>query len=705
MVLVPVAVKASIYVLLALGSIAQYHTWYRQRASSIFEVTEEALLEFSHYADATADEPEPKFIHDYVVYSCALGGGALVLMLAWFLRPAPPEAPGESEDSESDKNSARQGTPTQTPKPWSSNVTPRRGAAEDGAVTGGGWAPEEARSRSASPSPLLSEGEEIGEQSSIWVWTVTTMNLALGFMMASQGILLAPLDAKRIWPHHSSQALGAFIIMGGFAQLAGPEAGYWSDTFRSSIGRRRPMLICGVASVWTFTFALWIFSLWRWPFCYLFAAFCQQLSWTVVQATQAGLVPDLVQSKYHGVAGGCTASNLLTGALSAMVCVHFILQNLGHHDYHVFYGIQACLAVFLCAVVCMVARETSSLGYPQHDTNLSTLRRIYQNYTYDWRLYKDFTKLLITKTLYCLMAVVKFFLLFYCQDTFRTGAEAREIASNISIVTECTAAAGAIGAMLLLNRWSDGAPSEGSANTPRTQRTQRKSLALWILIGGAAVMAVMWAGPIFIGYQAEVAFDEHESEAKGREQALSWKPLLLTLTGIWGLGQGIYLTGDQALNYDLLPDINAASRYLGLNQVCIFFGFLGGGFTSSALLAILGDQVPEAPEAPKKMPKMGDKPEVPEEMPQKGYAYPGYFAIFAYAAFMSLCLVLVAWTINPVASKRRQSWLQQRRAGSKERRPSSQRARKDSDDTIRTASNEQRGRSATPTRETTDKKV
>jgi len=261
--------------------------------------------------------------------------------------------------------------------------------------------------------------------------------------------------------------------------------------------------------------------------------------------------------------------------------------------------------------------------------------------------------------------------------------------------------------MLLLSRWSDGnpaGPSEGE-----NSRSQRRVLSLWIIITGGIIMACMWWGPIFIGYQAEVAFDEHESEAKGREQALSWKPLLLTLTGIWGLGQGIYLTGDQALNYDLLPDINMASRYLGLNQVCIFFGFLGGGFTSSALLAILGDQVPEAPEAPKKMPNMGDKPEVPEEMPQKGYAYPGYVAIFAYAAFIGVCLVVVAWTINPVASKRRQSWLQQRRAGSKERRPSvqsnSQRERINSDDTIKTSSSGQRGRSATPTRETTDKQV
>eukprot|EP00929_Paragymnodinium_shiwhaense_P025030 TRINITY_DN15235_c0_g1_i3.p2 TRINITY_DN15235_c0_g1~~TRINITY_DN15235_c0_g1_i3.p2 ORF type:complete len:117 (-),score=23.80 TRINITY_DN15235_c0_g1_i3:90-440(-) len=81
---------------------------------------------------------------------------------------------------------------------------------------------------------------------------------------------------------------------------------------------------------------------------------------------------------------------------------------------------------------------------------------------------------------------------------------------------------------------------------------------------------------------------------------------------LWGLGQGTYLAGDQAMSFTLLPDQKQASRYLGFTSICSFAGCCLGGSVAGGLLSILGQGAKE------------------------GYALPGYVAIFAFASLLSL---------------------------------------------------------------------
>merc|ERR1719443_146305 len=89
------------------------------------------------------------------------------------------------------------------------------------------------------------------------------MNFAYGFTMAMQGLLIAPLEAQRLYPGNSSLALGAMASLCGAAQLVGPEVGYWSDAYRCRLGRRRPLLMISTSLILSSTFGLWFLSLER----------------------------------------------------------------------------------------------------------------------------------------------------------------------------------------------------------------------------------------------------------------------------------------------------------------------------------------------------------------------------------------------------------------------------------------------------------
>lgn len=217
--------------------------------------------------------------------------------------------------------------------------------------------------RAPEPTPKI---EEI---SSFRIWALTALNLPYGFALAAMGLLVAPLEAQHLWPNGASLALGGFAAIVGTSQLAGPEAGFWSDTYRSSIGRRKPMILIGVISLMGMNFALWAFSVLGWRNLYAMCFFVQQLLWSISMSTQAGLVPDLVPAAREGLAGGCTTSNILGGATAAFLSM-FVFSS---WDYHAYYAmVNASLFVSL-GIVVFAAKERPSLDLPPHDASIGRL--------------------------------------------------------------------------------------------------------------------------------------------------------------------------------------------------------------------------------------------------------------------------------------------------------------------------------------------
>eukprot|EP00747_Dinoflagellata_sp_TGD_P212616 gnl/TRDRNA2_/TRDRNA2_85698_c0_seq1.p1 gnl/TRDRNA2_/TRDRNA2_85698_c0~~gnl/TRDRNA2_/TRDRNA2_85698_c0_seq1.p1 ORF type:complete len:632 (-),score=88.81 gnl/TRDRNA2_/TRDRNA2_85698_c0_seq1:238-2133(-) len=451
---------------------------------------------------------------------------------------------------------------------------------------------------------------------------ICCMNLAYGFVLGSQGLLVAPLEAERLWPGHSSQALGLFATLVGVAQLVGPQAGHMSDTYRSPYGRRRPMLVILVTLVWSWSFSLWLLSAQNLRWAYAGVFFLQQVTLNMIQTTSAGLLADLVPAARRGFAGGASASHVLTGALAAFGS----MRVLSGVDYHVTYAIIAGLTVLCCGVVCFAANEKPSIGRPASDNHTrSWASRIAEHYTFDFRKHRDFALLLCTKTAYCAAVCVKGFLFFFCQDTFQFPqlAQDKVVVSKLSFAAEAAAALAAVCTMLML----DAVKTPQARRSPTPTAAMRGSISdssgltpprsLLAVCAGALWMAVFWLGPLYVGREVD------KTPAAGRPAAAdAWMPVMVCGTAIWGIGQGVYAAGDQALALALLPDPEQASRYLGFNSICAFLGATVGGTISGGLLAVFGSGAP------------------------KGYAFPGYAAIFILASVLSLTIACTASRIR-----------------------------------------------------------
>lgn len=453
------------------------------------------------------------------------------------------------------------------------------------------------------------------------IWTFTALNVPYGFALAAQGLMVAPLEAERLWPESHSAALGAMAALAGAAQLIGPQAGHWSDTYRSSLGRRRPLLLMSVALAVSLTFSLWCLSMLQLRLSYLVVFFLQQVVWNVIVSTQAGLVPDLVPDEQQDLAGGFSAANILVGAVAAFAYVHWTKM----WDYHLIYGTMSVLLLFFCVPVCVTAQEKSSLqmvlsdssdgsegsGSSDEEGRSSWLRALKKHYTYDWFRYRDFSTLLVTKTLYCASVVVKTFLLFFVQDLFKSLPNSRyeDMVSEMAATAEVSAAFSALGLMLWLARTPS--PSKLVAAPAPTVGARR---SLVCLRGGASWMALMWLGPVVLGGLANAQSPTTDSKTL----ASIWLPRMLIGLGIWGVGQGVYLAGDQALAFVLLPDKSQASRYLGFSSLCTCIGSIIGGAVAAALLAIFGAGA------------------------SSGYSFPGYAAIFIFASILSATISVVA---------------------------------------------------------------
>jgi len=444
------------------------------------------------------------------------------------------------------------------------------------------------------------------------IWALASLYLPYGYSLAAQGLFLAPLEAQHLMPQSAAFMLGSFAILCGVAQLVGPEAGYWSDSYRSPFGRRRPPLIISGAFLTSCTCGLWWLSHEKMTIGYLIVFFFQQLAWNVAQSTQNGFIPDLVHPDTRGFAGGACAANILVGAVLAFACN----VATSHLDFHYQYALMAGLIFICCGIVCLVGDEVSSEGNEVDSANAerSLVERLRHHYWYDTAAYPGFTLLLLTKTLYCALVVVKGFLLFFVQDTFHlpgNGAN-RQLVSALSGAAEVSAAVAALCCTwafkdekpLSSPREADGCCVAGGRSVPA-------------IVAGSIWMGLLWLGPIALGHWVM-----NSEKTTSQFVDAYWNEMMMGML-VWGVGQGMYLASDQALSFILLPDDDEASRYLGFNSVCAFVGATVGGVIAGGLLGFIGN-----------------------DGRSEGYAYPGYVAIFIFAGVLSLLIAGVGAQIR-----------------------------------------------------------
>lgn len=475
------------------------------------------------------------------------------------------------------------------------------------------------------------ESEEIEPQSPpesrqpmsvLRIWALTALNISYGFMAASQGLLLLPLEAERLFPDRPSLALGLMAASTGAAQLIGPIAGHWSDGYRSRIGRRRPCVVMLALTAWTLTYGLSVCSQLGMSELFVATFFLQQAAWCALFSIQMGVVPDLVPDEQVAVSGGAASANLMVGACGALL----ISQLLSDLPPHVQYVFISGLTIVCCVLFFIAADEKSSLNLPQQDvSDQGFLWRVVSKYRLDFASFPDFTKLLVSKTIYNSSIVVKGFLMFFMQDTFSMGGagEERRLASKIAFAAVMCAAPSAVAGSIFLD-----------ADDPsQDKRTVSRNVAagVWrarcLAIFGSLWMGLVWAGPIVIGMSVPANADVGP-----------WMSHMIIGCCIWGLGQGSYLAGDQALTYLLVPSRKEASRYLGFSSLCSTLGTTLGGFSCGMLLHMFGRKDGVAPSSLLEL--SADLSAAP------GYMFRGYAAIFVFAVTSNLLITTVMWSIK-----------------------------------------------------------
>jgi len=375
------------------------------------------------------------------------------------------------------------------------------------------------------------------------------------------------------------------------------------------------LLVISASLTCSFTFALWYLSVQKLRHIYAAVFFLQQLALNMLLSVQSGLVPDLVPESQMDLAGGASAANVLIGAVAACGYVHLARTA----DYHLTYGVIVSFTLTFSAFVCAIAREKSSLhssgGTSSQRSESSHHGSWVDLYTFDVRKHRSFAVLLLTKTLYCASVVVKGFLLFFVQDLFESLATSRyeDMVGEMAATAEIAAALSAFGLMLYLGK----TPAEKSAGKTAPDLPGSNSSAsrsFFYLRSGASWMSLLWLVPVILGGLANRA----KSSVAAEELVATWLPPMLVGLAIWGLGQGVYLAGDQALAFALVPDRSEASRFLGFSSLCASVGSVVGGGTAAGLLAFFG-----AGKA-------------------TGYAFPGYAAIFIFASLLSAGIAVLA---------------------------------------------------------------
>lgn len=366
------------------------------------------------------------------------------------------------------------------------------------------------------------------------VWAITSINVSWGFSVAALGLIVVPLEAKHIWPEDQAKALGILSAFLGIGQLIGPKAGQWSDTCRCYFGGRRPLLILMACLSWVLSFFLWYLSLREFQVTFLFVWLILQLALNILHSAQAGLVPDLVPEDQQDFAGGAAAANTLIGAVAACAYVHVTRQL----DYHTAYAAVAVVVAFSTALACATAKEThthSSLALKAEivASDGSTIvggwsSQLIHDYSFDYQRYPNFARLLVMKTIFSAVVMVKVFLMLFYQDLFKSLPASMyiDMVGQTAVVSEISATLAAVAVMLWMTAED---PSKNNRHVSRGR-------SLCLLRTGIAWMALSFLAPAIIGEEANAQGKEGNEDGEALEHR--WFGSILRCFAIWGLGQG-----------------------------------------------------------------------------------------------------------------------------------------------------------------------
>ena len=353
-------------------------------------------------------------------------------------------------------------------------------------------------------------------------WTTALALANLGLWLGYFGPLqvLLPDQVQDIAPHDKSLMLGVVTGFGALVALvAGPVAGALSDATGSRFGRRRPWILGGA-----------LFG------CVGLAALSGQhsilmvtLLWCVAQAglntLQAGisaLVPDRVPVRQRGVVSGWVGLTQSLGVVVAVVLVSVVVT--GRVSGYTTLGVL----VVLCALP-IVLRSPDPLPPPEQRPAFD-LRVLLRAFRVSPRQNPDFAWAWGTRFLVQLgNALATLYLLYFLRDKVRYQDEFHgQSASDgllivIVLYTVTTLATVVIGGVV----------------SDRSGKRKPSVIVAGYVMAAAALLLAAW--PTWTG--------------------------TLVAAAILGLGNGVYLSVDQALITQVLPTAEDRAKDLGIINI------------------------------------------------------------------------------------------------------------------------------------------
>ena len=249
--------------------------------------------------------------------------------------------------------------------------------------------------------------------------------LALSVLSDGVNTLVLPLQLSGL-SNHNNQAtlLGLLTFVGLLAgALIQPIAGAFSDRLQPMLGRRGFIgigLLLSLASLFFFAAVKSIIGI-------MASYLAIQVSASMAQAGQQGLLPDLVEESHRGLASGLKGFMDLTGAMLGFVILGQLLGS----------G-QSLLAIGVIAVILIVTYVISIIMTPEDrskkgaivKTTAIPLREIFR---IDLTQQTDFVRLIMSRFLFLLgiYGTGRFLLLFVANRLGLSETQAAEQAGNL----------------------------------------------------------------------------------------------------------------------------------------------------------------------------------------------------------------------------------------------------------------------------------
>jgi len=353
--------------------------------------------------------------------------------------------------------------------------------------------------------------------SAMWLGLNFQSSALLPIVVPAQVLLL--IDRGAVASSHQALAVSAFSLAAAIIAVAvTPLAGAASDRLKTRFGRRRQLIVAGIA----FAVAGQAGLAATFPLVVFIAGFAiVQVGTNVATAAYQGLLPDLVQPSQRGAASGWLGMMTLLGSVGSLAAAGALLgsatpgPSLGvdvTRGALFFYALAAVVLVLCTAVTVLGVAERPSVAAPPHPW-------------LDLFQHQPFRVVFGARAL--VMIGLTLFLTYIEYYLAATNGATAFVGATVAIAL--LALFGALASSLVLGIASD--------RIPRVRI---------VIAANLAMAAAAW---IFVFAPAHLP--------------------LAPLGVLFGLGYGAYLSVDWALAIDSLPTSASSARDLGIFTVSI----------------------------------------------------------------------------------------------------------------------------------------